>query len=167
VEIVKQIARFILLVLLQVLVFNNYAFLGYMNPYIYLLFLLYLPTSISRSGLLIISFFLGLSIDLFENTGGIHASASLFIGFIRPYLLKAVSQRQGDDLSSFSIRDMALPNSLIYSASAIFIHHFIMFWLEEFSFKNFTVVLLRTIYSSIFTLVFVVLIQLWNFRRRE
>lgn len=137
-----------------------------MNPYIYLIFLLYLPTSIPKGSLLLIAFCLGLSIDLFENTGGIHASATLVIGFIRPYLLKAVSRRQGDDLSTFRIKDMALPNTLIYTASAILIHHFVMFWLEEFSFKNFGVVLLRTLYSSTFTLVFIVVIQLWNFRRR-
>lgn len=166
-EIAKQIARYVLLVLLQVLVFNNYAFLGYMNPYIYLIFLLYLPTSISRTSILILSFCLGLSIDLFENTGGIHTSATLVIGFIRPFLLKAVSRRQGNDLENISLKNMALPNMLIYTSAAVVIHHFLMFWLEEFSFNNFGIVLLRTLYSSIFTLVFVIVIQLWNFRRRE
>lgn len=138
-----------------------------MNPYIYLIFLLYLPTSISRTSILILAFCLGLSIDLFENTGGIHASATLVIGFIRPYLLTAVSRRQGDDIGTISVKNMALPNMLIYTSAAIVIHHFTMFWLEEFSFNNFGIVLLRTIYSSTFTLVFVIVIQLWNFRRKE
>lgn len=120
-----------------------------------------------RGSLLILAFALGLSIDIFENTGGIHASATLVIGFIRPFLLKAVSRRQGDDLETFKIKDMALANILIYTASSILIHHFIMFLLEEFSFKNFGVVLLRTLYSSTFTLVFIVVIQLWNFRRSK
>lgn len=163
----KYIALFLGLILLQVLIFNNLAFLGYMNPYVYILFLLYLPSNLNRSTLLIIAFALGLCVDVFENTGGIHASASMLLAFVRPNLLKLVSQRQGDDSQEIRIKEFGLISMAIYSASAILIHHFVLFLLEAFSFKNLGIVLLRTLYSSTFTFIFVLFVQLWNFRRRD
>lgn len=163
----KFILSFVLLVLAQVLVFNNHAFLGYMNPYIYLIYLLYLPATLNRSSLLLIAFALGLCIDMFENTGGIHASATLSIAWLRPILLKVVSQRQGDDLTAIKIRELGLVSTIFYSLSAILVHHFLLFLLEEFSFENMGTIMLRTLYSSTFTFIFVLLIQLWNFKRKD
>ena len=72
------------LILVQVLVLNNMNLGGYLNPYIYVLFLLLLPANINRSLLLIIAFITGLTIDYFGNTLGLHAAASVFLAFLRP-----------------------------------------------------------------------------------
>ena len=74
--VLKNIFRFIILVLVQVLVLNNIQFLGYINPYIYILFILSLPVRTPRWASLLLAFVLGLTIDIFANTPGMHASAA-------------------------------------------------------------------------------------------
>lgn len=163
----KYISLFVLLVLLQALIFNNVFFLGYMNPYVYVIFLLYLPVSIPRSYILLIAFALGLSIDIFENSGGIHASASLTLALFRLGILRSVSQRLGDDFENLRVKDLGLVGMILYSSLSIFIHHFVLFLLESFRFSDIGIIFIRTLYSSAFTLIFVLLIQLWNYRRRQ
>jgi rod shape-determining protein MreD len=80
--------RFVLLVLLQVLLLNNINFLGYVNPYFYILFLVLYPFNTPQSLFMFLAFLLGLSIDAFEDSGGIHAAASLFIAYVRPVFLE-------------------------------------------------------------------------------
>lgn len=166
-HILKYTFYFILVVLLQVLVFNHILFLGYMNPYLYIILLLYLPVRTPRAALLMIAFVLGLSIDIFENSGGIHTSASLALAYLRPYFLLLVSRRQGADIDEMKISGFGLPSMLIYAIFAVFLHHFVLFMLEAFRWSAMGIVLLRTLYSSVFTLIFVLIVQLWNFRRRS
>ena len=87
----RYLINFILLVFLQVFILNNIQFSGYINPYIYVLFILILPFEIPSWFLIIIAFFLGLTIDLFSHTVGMHSSATVFMAFLRPYVLKIIS----------------------------------------------------------------------------
>ena len=89
--ITKYIARFILIVSIQILVLNNIFFFGYINPYAYILFIIMLPISISKNQLLYLSFFLGLVIDMFQNSMGSHAFASVLIAYLRNYILGALT----------------------------------------------------------------------------
>ncbi|NNF81959.1 MAG: rod shape-determining protein MreD, partial [Flavobacteriaceae bacterium] len=86
--ITQNIIRFILLVLIQVLVLNNINFLGYINPYIYILFILLYPIQNNRLLFIFLSFLLGLFVDIFLDSGGVHAAASVFIAYFRPLFLK-------------------------------------------------------------------------------
>ena len=80
--------RFVVLILLQVLLFSNINFLGYINPYIYILFIILYPVKNNRILFLFISFLMGLIIDIFMDSGGINATAALVVAFIRPAVLK-------------------------------------------------------------------------------
>ena len=80
--IIINIIRFILLFVLQIMIFSKINFMGYINPYPYLLFILLFPVWGSKNLLLVLSFLLGFSIDLFSNSGGVHAMASLFIALL-------------------------------------------------------------------------------------
>ena len=84
----QNIIRFIILVLIQVLILNNINFLGYINPYIYVLFILLYPIHNNRLLFIFLSFLLGLSVDLFLDSGGVHAAASVLVAYIRPLILK-------------------------------------------------------------------------------
>jgi rod shape-determining protein MreD len=85
---IKHIARFIGFVLLQVLVLNHVLLYGYVNPYLYVLFIILLPLNQSKIKTLFFSFLLGLSIDFFSDTGGVHAMACLFTAYVRPLVLR-------------------------------------------------------------------------------
>lgn len=161
------IGRFILLVAFQVLVLNNISFSGYLNPYVYILFLLYLPVSVSRVNQLLLAFILGMSIDIFENSGGVHAAATVLLAFSRNSLLRIASQRRGVDFEDINIARLPLGNLMLYTLLGILLHHFALFLIEDFRFSDVGIVLARTLVSGIFTFVFVLLWQLWNIKRRD
>ena len=87
-DILINLVRFIVLVLIQVLLLNNINLGGYINPFLYIYFILLFPLDGNKSLLIFLSFLLGLSIDIFEDSGGVHAAASAFIAYIRPFVLK-------------------------------------------------------------------------------
>ena len=94
-DVFRTAVYFIVLALLQVLVLNNIHYLRLATPFVYLYCLLKMPVGVSRSRMLFISFFIGLAIDIFSNTQGMHASACILAGFLREPLIRLL---QGEDL---------------------------------------------------------------------
>ena len=99
--IARNIFRFFVVVLFQVLVMDNVMINGYMNPYIYLLFILLLPFETPRWLLLLSGFALGLTMDLFTGTLGMHTAATVLAAFVRPYLLNLLASRDGYEPETF------------------------------------------------------------------
>jgi rod shape-determining protein MreD len=151
---------FILLLLLQVLLFNNIQFSGYVNPYVYIMFILLLPIEIPAWLLLIISFFTGLIIDFFAGTPGMHTSATVLAGFVRPFILRIISPRDGYEPGADpSILIYGFKWFLIYTSIIVIIHHTALFYLEVFRFTDFFRTLLRVLLSSLFSITFIVLLE--------
>jgi rod shape-determining protein MreD len=151
---------FILLLLLQVLLFNNVQFSGYVNPYVYIMFILLLPFEIPAWLLLIISFFTGLIIDLFSGTPGMHTSATVLAGFVRPFILRIISPRDGYESGADpSMLIYGFRWFLIYTSIIVIIHHTALFYLEVFRFADFFRTLLRVLLSSLFSITFIVLLE--------
>jgi rod shape-determining protein MreD len=151
---------FILLVLLQVLLFNNIRFSGYVNPYIYIMFILLLPIEIPAWLLLIISFCTGLIIDLFSGSPGMHTSATVLAGFIRPYVLRIISPRDGYEPGSDpSMIIYGFRWFLIYTLIIVLFHHMALFYLEVFRFTDFFRTLFRVLLSTLFSGTFILLLE--------
>lgn len=144
---------FLFIVLLQVLVLNNVLFLGYVNPYLYIIFLFLFPLKKDRFRFLFIAFLLGLSIDVFSDSGGIHAFSTLTIAYFRLFFVKVFFSKYEVDYPFFDLSLEPFGKKFNYVATLTLIHHFILFSFANFSFNNFSEVLLNTLYSSIFTLV--------------
>jgi hypothetical protein len=154
-----QSSRFILLVFFQVLIFNHINFLGNINPYIYILFIALFPVRNNRIFILLVSFFLGLSIDLFLDTGGIHAAACVSIAYLRPMLLKfsfgTIYEHQ-----TIRFDSVDFGAKLTYMTLITLVHHFILFSLEIFSISKIILVLQKTLFSSIFSIILIILITI-------
>ncbi|MFO7934478.1 MAG: rod shape-determining protein MreD [Bacteroidales bacterium] len=164
--IARNIFRFIVVVLFQVLVMDNVMIDDYMVPYVYLLFLLLMPFETPRWMQLLAGFALGLSIDLFENTLGIHTAATVLVAFLRPYLLNLLSPRDGYEPETFPrIHYYGFSWFLKYTLAMVVIHHFALFYLEVFHLKDFFSTLLRVILSSILSTATIVLSQYFVFRK--
>ena len=102
-NLLRNIIRLILFILVQVFVLNQVPPLHqYITPYIYFLFILWLPFSISRSSLLLVSFICGICLDFFTKTPGLHAAACVLIGYLRPFLINLLVPQQGVE---FNYRD--------------------------------------------------------------
>lgn len=149
---VTNILRFIILVLAQILICNNINFLGYINPYIYVLFILLYPINNNRMLFLFWSFLIGLSIDMFSDSGGINAAACVTIAFVRPAILKfcfgAVYEHQ-----TVKFSDIDFVQRLTYFTLMVGIHHIVLFTLEIFNFSYILLILKKTLFSGIFTIV--------------
>ncbi len=132
---VKNTFLFIRLVLLQVLVFNNIRYLGYINPMVYLLFLILYPYGENKIPLLFAAFLLGLTIDIFSNTGGIHAASAVFVAYTRTRILKTVF---GQKLDFQELKLMQYPFAKIFSYTTIIVvlHHTLFYFLEVFNFSH-------------------------------
>lgn len=156
----KNIIRFIVLVVLQVIVLDRINFQGFVNPYLYIYFILLLPIDIPKWVLLVSAFLLGLAVDMFSHTPGMHTAATVMMAFSRPFVIKSLSSR-GDYEPGIApgIAEMGFNWFFVYSLVLIFIHHVYLFYLEVFRFSNFFDTLMRAIYSVIFTLILVVLSQ--------
>jgi rod shape-determining protein MreD len=151
---------FILLILLQVLLFNNIEFSGYVNPYVYIMFILLLPVEIPAWLLLILSFFTGLIIDIFCGSPGMHTSATVLAGFVRPHVLRLISPRDGYEAGAApSMFIYGFRWFLFYTLIIVLIHHFALFYLEVFRFTDFFRTFLRVILSSLFSIAFILLLE--------
>lgn len=151
---------FILLILLQVLLFNNIEFSGYVNPYVYIMFILLLPFEIPSWLLLLISFFTGLIIDFFSGTPGMHTSATVAAGFVRPYVLRLISPRDGYETGSDpSMMVYGFSWFILYALIIVLVHHFVLFYIEVFRFTDFFRTLFRVMLSSAFSISFILLLE--------
>jgi len=143
-----QIIRFVVLVLLQVLVVNHIRLGGYVHPYIYLIFILLLPINIQNWQLLLLGFGLGLSVDLFTGTPGLHAGATTLMAFCRPRIIKLISGTlKFDNIYEPNLNQLDGMWFLRYVFCMVFVHHFMLFLMESFSFHLFGQVLLRLLLS--------------------
>ena len=164
---ISSILRFglilILLVLFQVLLFNNIQFSGYVNPYVYVLFILLLPIEIPSWLLLLLSFALGLIMDFFSGSQGMHSSATVFAGFVRPYILRVISPRDGyESVSDPSMAIYGFRWFLTYTLLIVVVHHTTLFYLEVFRFADFFRTMLRVLLSSLFSITFILLIEYYR-----
>jgi rod shape-determining protein MreD len=162
---VWYIVTFVVIVLIQLLLMNNIQFSGYINPYFYILFIILLPINIPTYLLLIAGFLLGITIDIFSNTPGIHASATVFMSFIRPYVINSYNLDDQEKIKIPSLSNLGMRWFVKYLAIMVVVHHFFLFFIEAFSFSGFLHTLLRCILSSIFTFVFILISQFIIFRK--
>lgn len=151
--------RFIALVFVQVLILNHINFLGYINPYIYILFIALFPVKNNRIILLLLSFLLGITIDMFLDTGGIHAGACVFIAYVRPLILKwsfgMIYEHQ-----TIRFNTVEFGSKLTYFTLITVLHHIVLFSLEIFSFSKILLILQKTLFSSIFTILLSVIVTI-------
>lgn len=165
-DIIRFFGLFIILMLLQLLFFNNIQLSGYINPYIYVMFILVLPYRISGWLLLIIGFLTGLTVDTFMNTFGMHSSATLLMAFLRPYVLRLFTDREDiDQMGSPSMRINGFAWFLKYCIILIFMHHLSLFFIESFTFTGFFHTFLRIILSTLVTTTFVLIGQLLTLKK--
>ena len=152
-----NIARFILLLAAQVLIFNNFNFLGYINPSPYILFIILYPVNGNKYWLLATSFLLGIIMDLFCNSGGVHTTACILLAYFRPTLFK-FSFGLSYEYQTVRLNDVLTPERFSFIFLAIVIHHLTLFILEVFTFEFFWNIIARTIISTIFTTIISILI---------
>ena len=149
--------RFFILLSLQVIVFNNINLFGFISPFPYILFIILYPVNGNKSGLLVASFLLGIILDMFSNSGGIHTTASLLLAYFRPSIFKfafGVSY----EYQTIKLNDTLTPERFSFLLVAVVLHHLVLFIFEAFQFSLLWDILIRTLLSSSITLIICIII---------
>jgi rod shape-determining protein MreD len=147
-----NVVRFILLVLVQVLVFNRLHFFGFINPMVYILFLYWYPIKENRAAFIGLAFLLGISIDFFSDTMAIHAASTITIAYIRPAIMRFVFG-VNLEFQSFKLSNTTRIQQITFLALLIVVHHLVFFSLEIFSLANFLLILKKVMATGSVTLV--------------
>jgi hypothetical protein len=166
--VVRFLIHFLILMTLQVVILNNIHLGTFINPFLYILFLLSLPVNTPKLLLLPLAFATGLIIDMFQNTPGMHASACLFLAFARPAWLSILSPREGYDTGFIpDIRGLGAGWFIAYAGGLVLTHHFCLFFLEIFRFSEIWSTLARVGASSLVTLILVLISQYLSFNPKN
>ena len=149
---------FVILVLVQVLFLNNMLLFGFINPMIYLLFLVIYRFDNDQTLFIFLSFILGFCIDFLSQSGGAHTIASLTIGFLRPLLIKYSFGVTSEIPSNFQ-DDSRTRNKYIFLALLIVIHHLVYFIVVYYNWSATYLILRNIILTSVFSLILISLLS--------
>ena len=163
----KNIGSFFVLLVLQILIFNNIGITSWeIVPAFFLLIIILLPFETPDWILLVVSFLVGLIIDIFTDSMGLNTSACLFTAFIRPIVLRTNSPRGGYDAgTSPKVLYMGLPWFLRYASILIFSHQIAYYFLEDFTLDHVWRVLIKVLVGTFFSLLLIVVSQFLVLRK--
>ena len=161
------VLRAVLLVGIQVILFNKLTLFDIARPFPYLLAILYLPIRMPRWQGLLFAFILGFSIDIFNYTYGIHAAASLFVFFVRDFFLHSIlgvtEEATGEEPHLHSIGPSTF---MLYLAGLVFVHHLVIAILDVLSWADTLVIILRSLVNTFFTMILLIIIEIIFFYKR-
>lgn len=167
-EILKHSLRLVLLLFFQVTVFNHIGLHGVLNPFVYVFFIIMLPLATPAGLLMFIAFVSGWLVDIFSNTGGMHAFASTLVAFIRPFWVTTTIPRTAyDDLQNISFRDVEFGQFLTYSAFLILVHQLALYSIEALTITAFFAILLKSILGTLVTTLLVIGLRYIDIRPRK
>lgn len=159
----KNIIFGIFVILLQVLALNNVNVGGYVNPYVYPLIILTLPFDVKPWISLFLAFFIGLTVDLFTGTLGMHAFALVFMTVLRPYFIKVLSLDKFEQGRAINIKTQGFLVVFLFTALLLFIYHLVYFLVESFNIVSLGYLLILTL-SSTFISIIISFILLFIFK---
>ncbi|MBB5397520.1 rod shape-determining protein MreD [Mucilaginibacter sp. AK015] len=163
-----NLSRFVILVLLQVFLLKNISLYNLAVPYLYILFILLLPFETPNLVLFALAFILGLTIDAFYDTPGLHAAACTLLAFVRILFISITVQKDGfDNEPEPTLSIMGFTWFFTYALVLTLFHHFFLFNLEVFRLSEITYTLSRFLLSSIFTVFLMLVSGLLFFRKKE
>lgn len=150
---------FLVTVFLQVFLFDNLTIGIYLNPLVYVAFILLLPLSALPVAVLAAGLAMGLTMDFAMGAAGVNTIATLLVAFLRPSVVALVSSR--DD-----VREGGVPSPermgrrvfLNYLVLLVVIHHAVFFSLEALSWAHLARTVVRTALSSAVSVGFIWLI---------
>lgn len=169
-SVIKNIIRFIFFILIQVFVLNQVPPLHHLaTPYLYYLFILWLPFQMGRRLLMLCAFILGLTLDYFTSTPGLHAASCVLIAYLRPFLINLLIPQEGADTNynEPSIKSMGFAPYFTYVAFLTLMHHTFLFLLEAMQFGGVLYFIIKTFLCTAISLLLVLIVELIFVRKQR
>jgi hypothetical protein len=158
--VIRLVLTFVIYMILQIVVIRNFVFFDVAFCFVYIACILLLPDEIAPVWVILISFLIGLLIDIFYNTAGVHASASVMIGYLRGYIVKFLFPNKGvENEVIISLKGMGAERFIRYVAILTIIHHSMLFFVEAGGFQFFLITVLKIICSVVFTTFMIITLQ--------
>ncbi|MEN9570700.1 MAG: hypothetical protein RL172_1931 [Bacteroidota bacterium] len=167
---VKNIIRFVLLILVQFFVLDKIHLHQMVTPYVYFLFIVWMPFKLSRTWQMLLAFALGFTLDSFRHQPGFHASACVLIAYLRPFIINILIPQEGADANyeEPSVRSMGgFFQYMIYIGIVTLIHHTWLFLLEAWEFGNIWYFLVKTILSTAISLLLILVAEALFARKQK
>jgi hypothetical protein len=158
--VIRLVLTFVIYLILQIVVIRNFVFFDVAFCFVYIACILLLPDEIDPIWVILISFLIGLLVDIFYNTAGIHASASVLIGYLRGYIIKFLFPTKGvENEVVITLKDMGAERFVRYVAVLTLVHHSMLFFVEAGGFQFFLITILKIICSVVFTTFMIIILQ--------
>ncbi|MEO9021682.1 MAG: rod shape-determining protein MreD [Ginsengibacter sp.] len=167
---VKNIIRFCLFVFAQVFILDQIPPLHRLvTPYIYFLFILWLPFKMGRRTQMVLAFALGFTIDCFTKTYGLHAAPCVLIAYLRPFLINMLISQEGaeSNYNEPSIQSLGFTPYFTYVAILTFIHHVFLFFLLALQTGGYLYFVLKTVTATAISLLLILLVELIFVRKQR
>lgn len=162
-DLIKNIFRLFIFIVVQVYVLDKLPPLHrFVIPYIYFLFILWLPFSLSRFGLLLIAFVTGLILDYFKQTPGLHAAACVLIAYARPFIISVLTPK---DSTEFNYREPS-PRAMGWAPYSVYVliltllHHTYLTLLEWLQFGTFLDFIIKVLSTTGISLLLIFTVEL-------
>ena len=168
-NIYKNIWTIPLLVIFQIFILNNINFLGYANPYLYLIPIITLPYDTPKWILMALAIYMGILLDLdpINFRMGMHSSILIFVAFTKPTLQKLIFNKKTiDEKYPLNLKRIGFKNFSLLTLSIILIHNSMIFLMEYFYFFNFYILFLKVILSSLITYIVILITQLITLKKK-
>ena len=162
-ELLKYIVRFALFVLVQVFVLDKIHLHQMITPYIYFLFIIWLPFKMQRTPLMLVAFLLGFSIDSFRHNPGFHAAACVLIAYIRPFLIKMLVAQDISETNynEPSAKSMGGTGAYLFLVLVLtFLHNAWLFFLEAWQFGDICYFIVKTMLSTAISMLLIIIVEL-------
>ncbi len=169
-SLVKNIVRFCLFILVQVYVLNNVPPLHHLvTPYLYFLFILWLPFKMGRKNAMILAFLLGFVLDCFTKTYGLHAAPCVFIAYFRPFLINVLISQEGaeSNYNEPSIKSMGFTPYFTYISILTLAHNSLLFFLQTLQTGGYFYFIIKTLLSTALSLLLIFLTELLFVRKQR
>lgn len=156
----RRLSVFIALLLVQVLVLNHVFLFGWATILLYVYFVVMFPRNYPRWAILLWSFAMGLSVDMFANTPGMAAASLTIVGFIQPYLLELFIPREAPENLRTAAATLGLSKFTIFASMLVFVHCLLFFSIETFTSFHWQHWLLSIGGSTFLTLALLIAVEL-------
>jgi hypothetical protein len=169
-SLVKNIIRFTLFILVQVFVLNQVPPLHHLvTPYVYFLFILWLPFKMGRRSVMVLAFALGFCLDSFTKTYGLHTAPCVLIAYFRPFLINLLISQEGAETNynEPSVKSMGFTPYFTYVAILTLLHHSLLFFLEALQTGGYLYFILKTVISTGISLLLILLTELLFVRKQR
>ncbi|MDR2805721.1 MAG: rod shape-determining protein MreD [Dysgonamonadaceae bacterium] len=150
-----RIVLFILLIALQISLFDKIHLFGYATPLLYIYFIIKLPGAMNRNWTLALSAVLGLCVDLFNYTLGMNMLACVVIGLSRQSFLDWFAPRDLYENYFPSFHSLGKAAFLRYALMMALLHHIVLFTTESLSFFDPLSLIFRITGSLVLTILLI------------